>query len=426
MTPLRLTPWALAVVLLGLLAPSGPAAAAELAWLPAGTQVPGDSDRPVWSVAASPAHPAVILAATQGHGVLRSTDGGSSWSTVIPGVAAAWVVRFDPARPGDAYVGTQGSGVFKTTDEGKTWAASSRGLDELDVRAIDVQDDLVLLGTRRGAYVSKDGGLSWAGFGLRDLSVAAVAILPRASGPTLFAGADNGASGGMLWRTQDLSASWSQVRGNFPTDVVVASLAVGPLPAAASERPVLVGTVQGIFRSDDAGAGWSPVPGLPPTDFNAVLFNPANADQIYVGSDGDQGGGGVYRSLDKGNTWSPLGQGLPNRPRITALGLKPTAPLTVFAASWNPGAQQVGLFSIADPSATVPGTAAGPPVAATPAARPALPGGQQPAVAPRPAPAPTGQLLWLLGAVAAGSLMFGAGVWFRHWRRRREDLRTYQ
>src|SRR5207249_104412 len=83
------------------------------------------------------------------------------------------------------------------------------------------------------------------------------------------------------------------------------------------------------------GVTWSPLAGLPVSDFNIAAFNPANPDQIYVGSDGDQGTGGVFRSLDRGASWSTFGAGLPSKPRITALALQPLNPPQVVAAAWR-------------------------------------------------------------------------------------------
>ncbi len=420
-TSLRTAPAVLAV---GLLAALAPATAADSGWTPAGAQKPGEADRPVWSVAASPAHPNILLVATQGHGILRSTDSGASWSAVLPGNDAAWTVRFDPQQAGIAYAGTQTAGVWKSLDEGKTWGAQNQGLD-LNVRAIDLAGDLLVAGTSHGVYSSSDGAATWHSMGLQDADIAAVALVPRPGGATVFAGADSGVSGGgNLLRAQDLTSGWSAVRGNFPSDATVAALAVGSPPATGGERPLLAGTSQGLFRSDDGGANWSQVGGLPQTDFNAVLFNPANPDQVYVGSDGDQGTGGVFRSLDRANTWSPLGFGLPSRPRVTALGLQPLNPVQVMAGTWNPTSGQVGLYRIADPAATVIGASPSP--AASLAPRPSV---SAPVTAPahRPVTTPSraGEFWRNLGLGAGVVLLAGAVLWARRWRIRREDRRTY-
>src|SRR5438094_9427106 len=151
--------------------------------------------RPVWSLAVSPAHPAVLLAATQGRGVLRSTDSGATWTSAISGIDSAWVVRFDPLQPATAYAGTQTAGFYKSVDEGKTWIAQNQGLTSMDVRSIAVASGLVLAGTAQGVYSSIDGGASWHSLGLESLDIAAVAILPSPTSSTVFAGADNGPAG---------------------------------------------------------------------------------------------------------------------------------------------------------------------------------------------------------------------------------------
>ena len=108
-----LTPITLAA---GLLLTVVAASAADTRWTSTGAQQPGSADRPVWSIAVSPAHPAVLLAATQGRGVLRSADSGTTWSSVIAGIEDAWVVRLDPLQPATAYAGTQIAGLYKSVD----------------------------------------------------------------------------------------------------------------------------------------------------------------------------------------------------------------------------------------------------------------------------------------------------------------------
>src|SRR6202023_1499364 len=208
---------------------------------------------------------------------------------------------------------------------------------------------LLLAAAARGVYFSNDGAGSWHSLGLEALNIAAVAVLPKTNGPTLFAGADNGtAVSGFLLKSEGLGGSWAVVKGNFPSDAVVASLAVASAPSGGTDPPVLAGTSQGLFRSDDRGVTWSPLAGLPTTDFNTVLFNAANPDQIYAGSDGDQGNGGVFRSLDRGASWSTFGAGLPVKPRITALALQPLNPAQVVAAAWNPTDGSAGAPRLQD------------------------------------------------------------------------------
>ena len=417
-----LTPITLAA---GLLATAVAAAAADTTWTATGAQQSGTPDRPVWSIAVAPAHPAVLLEATQARGVLRSTDSGATWTSVIAGIDGAWVVRFDPQQPATAYAGTQTAGLYKSVDEGKTWIAQNLGLNNTDVRSIAMYGGLLLAGTAQGVYYSSDGATSWHSLGLDALSIAAVAVLPNASGSTLFAGADNGsAASGFLLKSEGLSGSWTLVKGNFPSDAVVASLAVASAASGGTDPPVLAGSSQGLFRSDDRGVSWSPLAGLPTTDFNIALFNPANPDQIYVGSDGDQGNGGVFRSLDRGASWSTFGAGLPVKPRITALALQPLNPAQVVAAAWNPTSSSAGTYRIADPAATIAGVTAttAPSASGHPVATP-----RAGAAAPAPVRRPSGSPAYATYAVAVAILLaLGAVILARRWRIRRADENSFR
>lgn len=417
-----LTPITLAA---GLLIAVVAVAAADTRWTPTGAQQPGMLDHPVWSIAVSPTHPSVLLAATQGRGILRSTDSGATWSSVIAGVDSAWVVLFDPQQPATAYAGTQTSGLYKSLNEGKTWSAQSQGLSNMDVRSIALGSGLLIVGTAQGVYYSNDGASSWYSLGLDALSIASVALLPKANGPTLFAGADNGSAGsGYLLTSEGTGGSWAVVKGNFPSDAVVASLAVAPAPSGGTDPPVLAGTSQGLFRSDDRGVTWSPVAGLPTTDFNLALFNPANADQIYVGSDGDQGNGGVFRSLDRGASWSTFGAGLPLKPRITALAVQPLNPAQVVAATWNPTDGTAGAYRTPDPAATVAGVIATTAPSASPQAS-ATPRASAPTSAPvrRSSGAPS---YATYAVVVAALLALGAVILARRMRMRRDDQNSFR
>jgi hypothetical protein len=155
-----------------------------------------------------------------------------------------------------------------------------------------------------------------------------------------------------------------------------------------------------------------------------VLYNPNSSDQVYAGSDGDQGQGGIFRSLDKGSTWSPLGFGLPTHPRITALGIVSLSPLQVLCAIWNPTAGSAAVFQVSDASAT---GSNGSRATSTPSAsaRPTAPAASAaPGVGVRPArgQSPLARNLGL--ALALLALVAVLAVW--RWRLRRADARGFR
>ncbi|MGI5868579.1 MAG: hypothetical protein ACOX9C_03915 [Kiritimatiellia bacterium] len=78
------------------------------------------------------------------------------------------------------------------------------------------------------------------------------------------------------------------------------------------------------FRSNDGGASWTRpaqrgLPNLADKDgarCNTIAVHPANPDEVYLVVSGDvaQGGGGVYQSTDSGDSWTWIGDGLPQQP----------------------------------------------------------------------------------------------------------------
>ncbi|MCI0555691.1 MAG: hypothetical protein L0287_32495, partial [Anaerolineae bacterium] len=74
----------------------------------------------------------------------------------------------------------------------------------------------------------------------------------------------------------------------------------------------------GVFRSINNGNNWTPVNiGLTNITVVALAINPATQD-IFAGTDG----GGVFRSTDNGNSWTQVNNGLTNT-AVTALAINP-------------------------------------------------------------------------------------------------------
>jgi len=94
---------------------------------------------PVFSVTVDPTDSNIVYAgAASGDGVLKSTNGGSSFTpknTGLLGVRTSRTgsVQVDPKHPNILYVGTEGTGVFKSTDSAETWFRFNAGLDDFGV-----------------------------------------------------------------------------------------------------------------------------------------------------------------------------------------------------------------------------------------------------------------------------------------------------
>ncbi len=198
--------------------------------------------------------------------------------------------------------------------------------------------------------------------------VSAVACHP--TNPNLYyvAGADGG-----IWRTTDGGTTWTPVTDHMPT-LAMGALAIDPV----DPNVIYAGTGEanyanhsryglGLYKSTDSGDTWTQ---LAEADFGGrtfskIVINPQNTQTLYAaiaraggfpggtlpaakGHPNRNGSVGVFRSLDGGQTWTQLLNGLPNQ-AATDLAIHPTNPLIVYAAIGHPfGSTQNGIYKTTD------------------------------------------------------------------------------
>ncbi len=82
------------------------------------------------AVAVNPADSDDVLAGagTWEGGIYRSRDGGVTWSEIVDGIALVHDFAFDPHNPGHVYAATDGYGVLRSTNGGDSWQDFSTGI----------------------------------------------------------------------------------------------------------------------------------------------------------------------------------------------------------------------------------------------------------------------------------------------------------
>jgi hypothetical protein len=170
---------------------------APLSWFSVG-QIPGDY--PVRALTVVPAVPTQILAGTD-QGIFRTTDS-HTWALVHrdflqsvsslatgaeQGMVYAGSVVSSPSDP-SLPTGTHGS-VLKSTDGGLTWSTVATSLPAV-LCLSSAADASLYAGTANGVYNTKDGGVTWAAVGPAVTSVTALLTTFPIGAPILkvFAG----------------------------------------------------------------------------------------------------------------------------------------------------------------------------------------------------------------------------------------------
>lgn len=235
-------------------------------------------------IAIHPEHSDTIYAAVLGalwgdsedRGLYRSTDGGNSWIKVLfinPSTGCTDVL-FDPQNADVLYAAMWD---FRRT-------------------AFDFRSG----GTGSGLYRSDDGGNTWHTIhnGLPEETLGRIAIDASPVAPHyLYALVESEKSA--LYRSTDRGNSWVKVNAQLQMGerpFYFSEIVADPVDSARVYKPGFITVV-----SNNAGANFSPVTvegGNYHPDHHALYISPLDNRLMYVGTDG-----GVYVSVDRGNTW---------------------------------------------------------------------------------------------------------------------------
>ncbi|MFG2374687.1 cellulose binding domain-containing protein [Streptomyces sp. NPDC048504] len=198
--------------------------------------------------------------ADSGAHIAFSTDNGANWfaGTDPSGVSGGGTVA--AAADGSRFVWSPaGAGVQYTTGFGSSWAASS-GIPAGAIVESDRVDAKTFYGFKSGHfYVSSDGGATFttsAATGLPSGDSVRFKALPGTKGDVWLAGgASDGAYG--LWHSTDGGATFAKLANVDQADTVGFGKAATGSSYQTLYTSAKIGGVRGIFRSTDKGATWT-------------------------------------------------------------------------------------------------------------------------------------------------------------------------
>ena len=312
----------------------------------------------------------VYVGAAQG-GVWRSIDNGANWTPLTdnqPSLAVG-AMAIDPTNSNVIYVGTgegnrsgdtyYGQGLLKSTDGGSTWtqitgpvSTTAPGLPSfINCSFMSIEIDpsntqtlyaatnvgltsgasggsgIVGIGNR-GIWKSTDGGTNWRNLNpgnfTVDRSATDVLVDPRKPQRVFAAILNIG-----IYRSEQggESGSWTQVSGGLPVSdpasptLIRTEISAGPPLSPSTESTFYAAfgnpddNLLGIWRSTDGGNNWTRVSSPQTTgqvNYNiAITVDPTDANTVYYATAANSvnNGGTVFRSRDGGQTWSDLSRG---------------------------------------------------------------------------------------------------------------------
>ncbi len=321
--------------------------------------------------------------------LLRSDDGGQTWETRSTFDYSKWQgwfshdVSVDPNNPD--IISLVGIEIYKSTDAGSLITLKANGGVTMGIPQPNVPDGppdyshsdhhvamyhptiegLILYGNDGGLFLSSDGGETFrsANGGLQTTQYYNGFSVSHQNPDFAMGGLqDNSTSihrGNGLWqRAIGGDGSWTGI--NFNNDDIVYGsyqnlniaasnnngfsffildvphegnpIFIAPYQISESDPNIIYGGGQYLYKSTDAGNNWEASSSTIHPDGDpiyAMAISSTDPNQLYVSTAPYNGKGEIYRSLDGGDSWSNVSQGLPNR-FINDIYIDPSDDQTIY------------------------------------------------------------------------------------------------
>lgn len=294
----------------------------------------------------------LYLGTVEGAAVIQGGNG--SWKVASRGLKSWEVteVAVTPGNPGRVFAGTRGDGVWMSEDFGQSWSKPSYGRPgpgkvQCLTIAPDDPDTLWVGGEPIGIWVSRDAGKNWEHLDsvwkvpqVEQIGYPVAVVEPHVRDisfapddpKTVYAALQVGS----MIKSTDGGASWTFVEEGFDADVHT----IVPAPSnpdrvylATGGHDNRLGKSEGraLFRSDDRGVSWSPlaldfeqeysVPLIMAPEDESVLYSAVASGPPPFWRRETGAETAVIRSRDAGKSWQKLETGFPELTRDFPVGI---------------------------------------------------------------------------------------------------------
>ncbi|HSW53610.1 MAG TPA: T9SS type A sorting domain-containing protein [Ignavibacteriaceae bacterium] len=276
-------------------------------------------------------NPLAAYGGTQDNGTNRTLDGGlDNWDHIFGGDGFYVIVDF--TNPNIIYAESQFGNLGKSTDGGYNFFDATNGIDSNEPTnwstpvVMDPNNNNILYYGTNFLYRTTNGANNWTKIspqltdwvpGRRLGTLTTIAVAPTNSN-VIYVGTDDS----HIWVSTNNGTNWNEISDGLP-ERWVTRVAVDP-----TDENIVYATFNGlkwrdpqphVFRSTNKGTTWSDISSnLPDAPVNAFVVDPVEPSILYLGNDV-----GMYVSFNSGQSWWVLGEGLPILP-IGDIEIHPT------------------------------------------------------------------------------------------------------
>jgi photosystem II stability/assembly factor-like uncharacterized protein len=213
----------------------------------------------------------------------------AAWRSVGPAGGDARAFAAVPGQPSHLYLGTTNSWIYESVDQGANWHRLAK---------LDSSDDLI---------------------------VDSILVDPTNSAILLVAAWKVNQRGGGLWISRDAGKTWRTVEGLRGQSIRAFT------QAPSNPKLLFAGTLDGVFRSTDAGATWkliSPAGSSEIHEVESVAVDPVDSNTVYAGT-----WHLPWKTTDGGKNWHSIKQGMIDDSDVFSIIVDPARPSTIFLSA---------------------------------------------------------------------------------------------
>lgn len=268
---------------------------------------------------------------------IRNVYNGLQFRNIGPAMTSGRIadIAIHPENENVWYVAVGSGGVWKTNNSGTTWKPIFEDQKTYSIGCVTIDPTnprTVWVGTGEnvggrhvgfgdGIYVSKNGGKTWANKGLPNSEhISKIIVHPENSdviwvasqGPLWSKGGDRG-----VFKSEDGGDTWKRTLGDAEwigaTDLLIDPKKPNILYAATWQRHRTVagylggGEGSGLHKSIDGGNTWKELSnGIPKSNLGKIglAMSPFNSEVIYAAIELNRTKGGIFMSSNGGESWS--------------------------------------------------------------------------------------------------------------------------
>ncbi len=271
-------------------------------------------------IAFHPTNANIFYVAAPSGGVWKTTNGGTNWTPLtdtLPTLGASCLL-IDPTNTNIIYLGSgdrdagdaPGMGVLKSTNGGISWTFANSGMGNEtvgDMLMHPSNSSILIAATTDGIYRSTNAGASWTKTSPNSNNFKDLEFKPGDPNTVYAAGS------GFFYKSTNNGVSWTSITSGLPN---TGRYVIGVSANNANYVYVVSGGSNGLigcYRSTNSGTSFSTrstspnILGYSETGNDtrsqawydlAIAVNPTNANEIYVG------GINIWKSTNGGSSWT--------------------------------------------------------------------------------------------------------------------------